>query len=190
VEVWDRSGKVEHPVARLPLAEQVPIGGVPAGPRAYEWVPTEPATLVWAEALDGGDPKRKVPHRDSVRMHAAPFTGAARELAKTEHRYAGLNWFESGDLAFLSDYDRDRLWRRTFLLNLRQPAAAPSGGQAAPRLVWDRSVNDRYNAPGSPMTRRLPNGRAAIWRSGDSIYLDGEGASPEGSRPFLDRFNL
>ena len=27
-------------------------------------------------------------------------------------------------------------------------------------------------------------------QSGDSIYLIGNGASPEGDRPFLDRFNL
>jgi dipeptidyl aminopeptidase/acylaminoacyl peptidase len=54
VEIWDRSGKAT-PLAKLPVAENVPIHGVPTGPRDHEWRATEPATLVWAEALDGGD---------------------------------------------------------------------------------------------------------------------------------------
>src|SRR5262249_52769697 len=51
VEVWDRDGKVELKLASLPLADKVPIEGVPTGPRGYQWRPTEPATLVWVEAL-------------------------------------------------------------------------------------------------------------------------------------------
>jgi dipeptidyl aminopeptidase/acylaminoacyl peptidase len=52
------------------------------------------------------------------------------------------------------------------------------------------SVNDQYNHPGYPVHRLLPNGKAAFIEDGDSIYLSGYGASPEGARPFLDRFNL
>src|SRR5262249_37590572 len=59
IEVWDRPGKMVHKVASLPLADQVPIEGVPTGPRSYQWRPTEPATLVWVEALDDGNPKKK-----------------------------------------------------------------------------------------------------------------------------------
>src|SRR5436305_6812571 len=55
VEVWDAAGKLEFKLASLPLAEHVPIEGVLTGPRDYEWIPSEPATLVWAEALDNGD---------------------------------------------------------------------------------------------------------------------------------------
>jgi pyrimidine operon attenuation protein/uracil phosphoribosyltransferase len=46
----------------------VPIDGVITGPRSVRWRPNEPATLVWVRALDNGDPKKKVPHRDSVLM--------------------------------------------------------------------------------------------------------------------------
>lgn len=73
VEVWDRAGKLVHKLASLPLADGVPTEGVPTGPRSYQWRPTEPATLLWAEALDSGDPKAKVPHRDRVLMLKAPF---------------------------------------------------------------------------------------------------------------------
>jgi dipeptidyl aminopeptidase/acylaminoacyl peptidase len=74
VDVLDRSGAVVHRVASLPLADRVPIHGVPTGPRDFSWRETEPATLVWAEALDGGDWNVKVPARDKVMLQKAPFT--------------------------------------------------------------------------------------------------------------------
>ena len=33
-------------------------------------------------------------------------------------------------------------------------------------------------------------GRPTILQVGDAIYLNGQGASPDGDRPFLDRLNL
>ena len=59
-----------------------------------------------------------------------------------------------------------------------------------PKLIWSRSSQDRYGDPGTPLTRVLTNGERAILQNGDWIYLVGAGASPEGDRPFLDRFNL
>ena len=44
---------------------------------ATSWRADQPATIVWVEALDGGDLKNKVPFRDKVVSLAAPFTGAA-----------------------------------------------------------------------------------------------------------------
>jgi dipeptidyl aminopeptidase/acylaminoacyl peptidase len=183
VEVWGRGGEVVVRLASLPLEDRVPIDGVPTGPRSYQWRPTEPATLVWAEALDDGNPKKKVPHRDRVLTLSAPFRGEPTELAKTEHRYMGLAFDEKGELALLREFDRDRRWERTFLLNLKEPGQGP-------RLVWDRSIRERYRNPGTPVTRTLPNGHQALWRHGDSLFLTGQGATPKGDRPFLDRLDL
>lgn len=183
VEVWDRSGKVVHKLASLPLADQIPIEGVATGPRNYNWRPTEPATLVWVEALDGGDTRKKAPLRDVVKMLKAPFTGQPVELVKTEHRFAGMTWGEKDGLVFVRDFDRNRRWSRTFMLNADNPA------QEA-KLVWNRSQQDRYSDPGNPVMERLPNGQSVIHQNGDSIFLSGQGASPKGDRPFLDRFNL
>jgi len=182
VEVWDTKGKLIHKVASLPLADQIPIDGVATGPRNYRWRPTEPATLIWVEALDGGDPKKKVSHRDRVLMLKAPFNGAPTELYKTEHRFAGIQFGEKAGLAFISDYDRDRRWSRTFMLNLDR-------GET-PKMIWSRNVQDRYADPGTPVTRLLHGNTRAILQDGDWILLNGAGASPEGDRPFLDRFNL
>ncbi len=183
VEVWDRRGQAVHKLASLPLADAVPIEGVPTGPRNYHWRPTAPATLVWTEALDGGDPRRKVPHRDRLLMLSSPFTGQPVELLKTEHRHMGTYWGERDGLAVVGDYDRDRRWRRAFALNADQPSQAP-------RLLWSLSAQDRYKDPGSPVFRRLKTGHSALLQNGDFVYLTGAGASPEGDRPFLDRFDL
>jgi dipeptidyl aminopeptidase/acylaminoacyl peptidase len=182
VEVWDTKGKVAHKLASLPLADQVPIDGVPTGPRSYRWRPTSPATLVWVEALDGGDPKKKVPYRDRVLMLKAPFTESPGEITKTEHRFAGAQWGEK-ELLLVSDYDRDRRWIRTVILNADKLSEAP-------KPLWSRSIQDSYSDPGTPVARVLPSGQRAILQNGDAIYLVGAGASPEGDRPFLDRLNL
>jgi dipeptidyl aminopeptidase/acylaminoacyl peptidase len=183
VEVWDTRGKLIHKLASQPLRDQVPIDGVQTGPRAHSWRATEPATLVWVEALDEGDPKKKVSHRDRVLMLKAPFTGAPTELIKLENRYSGMQWFERAGLAFANDYDRDTRRVRTQLINVDDRSIAP-------RVVWQRNVQDRYNDPGTPLTRLLPTGHRAIIYNNEQIYLSGAGASPQGDRPFLDRFNL
>ena len=190
VEVWDRNGKLEYRLATLPTTEQVPIEGVLTGPRDYQWVATEPASLVWAEALDGGDPKKKVPYRDHLFLFPAPFTGKPVEWVKLEQRYMGpgfrsssVLFGEKDGLALVHDYDRDRRWVRTFQISLEHPGEAPT-------LIWERSIRDRYKDPGFPVMRTLANGQEVILQRENSIYLDGAGASPKGDFPFLDRFDL
>jgi len=200
VEIWDRAGRVVYTVASLPLEENTPLGGVELGPRNFSWQATAPATLVWAEALDRGNPRNKVTPRDKVmwldmsglsasnpgRAPLGPTTGAAppqpTELLKTEERFAGIQWGERGDFAVVRDYVRNQQRRRAYFFNPKDPSTTP-------RLVWDLSVSDRYKDPGQPVMRVLPNGQRAILQDGDNIYLEGPGGSPEGDRPFFDRFN-
>ena len=182
IEVWDTKGKLVYKVASLPLADQVPINGVIKGRRSIRWVPGQPATLVWVQALDEGDPRKKVAHRDSVLMLKAPFTSQPVELFKTEHRFSAGGFGEKGGLLYFTDFDRDRRWQRTFIFYLDKP-------DVPPKLLWSRNQQDRYNDPGTPVTRVVA-GQRAILQSGDYIYLTGNGSSPEGDRPFLDRLNL
>jgi dipeptidyl aminopeptidase/acylaminoacyl peptidase len=183
VEIADLSGKMQHTVAHQPLADQVPIEGARTGPRSYGWRPTEPATLVWAEALDGGDPKAQAPYRDRVLTLAAPFTQAPVELFKMEQRFSGIQWNRKGEPALVHDYDPDRRWRRSFAFDADQTPASL-------RLIWDLSASERYKDPGSPLMTQLPTGHAVMLDIDGCIYLSGSGASQEGDRPFLDRLNL
>jgi len=138
-----------------------------------------PATLVWAEALDEGDPRNRVAHQDRIVRLAAPFTDTPLAMLQLEKRYAGIVW-DSAGLALLNEFDRDRRWVKTWLVDTRR--------NAAPVLFWDRSAEDRYADPGTPLLRG--GSQRSLIRSGEWIYLAGAGASPQGERPFLDRVNL
>jgi dipeptidyl aminopeptidase/acylaminoacyl peptidase len=182
VEIWNRRGEVVRKIADVPSREGVPINGVQIGPRGQHWRQDQPATVVWIEALDGGDLKNKVPFRDKVMTLGAPFSGAASEMAKTEWRYAGDSFTEKG-VGLLYEFDRASRRIRTWIL---EPGAEP-------RKLWDRRQEAAYENPGTPVTRRDSGGFAAnspILQHGDSIYLTGLGSSPEGDRPFIDRLNL
>ena len=186
IEVWDTTDRARvsaHTIASLPLADRVPIQGVPVGPRDFSWRPTERATLVWAEALDGGDWNVNVPARDKILLQRAPFNSPAVEIARTEQRYAGFSWSERSSLALLNEYDENRHWRRTFVVDVDDQ-------QRKPRLLWDLSTDEMYGNPGSPVMRQAANGFRVLRMDGDSIYLAGEGYSPDGDRPFLDRLDL
>jgi dipeptidyl aminopeptidase/acylaminoacyl peptidase len=186
VEVWEVSGSSivrVHTIASLPLADRVPIHGVPLGPRDFSWRATEPSTVVWAEALDGGDWNVKVPNRDKIMLQKAPFDSAAVEIARTEQRYDGFDWSEQSSTAVLTEYDANRHWRRSFVMDVDHP-------QEKPRLLWDLSTDERYKNPGFPVYRQLANGQWVVRQDADSIYLSGFGSSPDGDRPFLDRLNV
>jgi dipeptidyl aminopeptidase/acylaminoacyl peptidase len=113
----------------------------------------------------------------------APFTSQPVELFKTEQRFTGMTWGEKDGLLLISDYDRDKRWVRTVMLTVDKPGSAP-------KVIWSRNQQDRYNDPGTPLTKTNASGQRVILQSGSEIYLTGNGASPQGDRPFLDRFNL
>ena len=177
VEVWNRRGDRIRSIADVPMMDTVPINGVATGPRAFRWVPQQPATLLWVEALDKGDLRNAVPHRDRLVTLAAPFAGEPSEVAKTVYRFGGVSWTEKGAI-LLTENDRASRTTRTWVLNTNW---------GEPRKLWDRRQQDRYGNPGTPLMRP---GRGTVLQTGESIYLVGPGASSEGDRPFLDRLDL
>ncbi|MBJ7574993.1 S9 family peptidase [Luteimonas sp. MC1828] len=185
IDVIDLDGRLLHTVATLPLVEGLPTGNdaVAPGVRRIAWRADAPATLVWAEAQDGGDPARAAAVRDRVFAHAAPFKGKPQVLADLSMRYAGVHW-GSGDLALLTE----SWWKSR---QLREWRLAPDAG-SAPVLLREGSREDRYADPGEPVTHADARGfqRLLTTADGEGIYRIGEGASPEGDRPFLDRQQL
>jgi dipeptidyl aminopeptidase/acylaminoacyl peptidase len=194
VEIWNRRGDVVKKIADVASSEGIPINGVQTGPRGYRWRPDQLATITWVEALDGGSLRNQVPFRDKVMSVAAPFTAAVAEVTKTEWRFGGLSYTEKG-YALLSESDRATRRVRTWILE--------EGSQ--PRKLWERRQQDSYSNPGTPVVRRdsgggggrggggfggFGGGGGLIIQRGDSIYLAGQGSSPEGDRPFLDRLDL
>ena len=186
IAVLDLDGKPQHTVATLPLFEGLPSGNdaVPTGVRDIDWRSDAPATLVWTEARDGGDPAKPADVRDEVLMQLAPFDAPPVSLAKVGSRVASIAWGR-GDVALLSEF-----WWKT--RKVKTWRLAPDAPATAPALLFEGSSEDRYGDPGTPVAERDDNGfpRLRFSSDGKSLYLIGDGASPEGDRPFLDRWNL
>ena len=185
IEIWTPEGTVAHAVATRPLMERVSWGGDGAqpGPRNPSWRSDDAATLTWVEALDGGDAKREVPKRDRVLALAAPFSGEPRTVFESQWRARGITWGRA-DLAIAREGNSKDRKARTWVID-------PSGNKA-PRLLWDLSSEDRYGDPGAFHTKLNARGRSvvAFTPDGRSAFLRGNGASPEGDRPFIDRIDL
>ncbi|MGD2114060.1 MAG: prolyl oligopeptidase family serine peptidase [Acidobacteriota bacterium] len=182
VEVWDADGERVAAVASLPLADEVPVHGVPEGPRSVSWRATAPHSLYWVEALDGGDPVAEVPHRDRLMRLKEPFSGKGgepEEVFRAEHRILPWRsaWGTEGGALMLTERERIRRWRTVWLLDVDEGTA---------RRWFDLDEDDRYGDPGFPMFRPLPNGQMVMHQQGDAVYFRGAGATDEGDRPFLD----
>ena len=182
VEVWDAAGTPVTVVADLPVSDEVPRQGVPTGRRLVSWEERAPASLVWAEALDGGDPVTPAEHRDRIFRLEAPFTGQPRRVLDTRHRCLGWYDLDAPNQLLLTEHDRDRRWLTTWLLDLAAPDES--------RVIFDLSMDDSYADPGSPLMALRPDGRRTVLGDGSAIYLRGDGATPDGDRPFFDRFDL
>ncbi|XP_078438611.1 prolyl oligopeptidase family protein [Wolffia australiana] len=194
VDLWTADGKFVREICDLPLAEDIPItsNSVRKGKRSINWRPDKPSTIYWVETQDGGDAKVEVSPRDIVYTEPAELAdGAEREvLFNLDLRYGGISWCdESLALVYESWYKTRKV--RTWVI-------APDNKEVKPRILFDRSSEDVYSDPGSPMLRRTADGTYVIAKirkdnhASDETYvlLSGAGATPQGNIPFLDLFNI
>ncbi len=184
VEIVNRKGVVIKKVASIPSSEDIPkgFGAVRKGPRSFGWRADLPATLVWVEAQDEGDPKVEVDIRDKMYAFSAPFTETAKPLIEFELRYGGVEW-GNGTLGICYEW----WWNNRQLITSRWQPDAPQEGKL---LLSDRSWEDSYNDPGDFVTERNSYGRSILVEKDGNLYLTGTGASAEGNRPFVDTFEL
>ena len=184
VDVHAADGRPLRRIADLPLADRVPtaFGSVRTGPRSVEWRSDAPATLAWLEARDGGDAGQPADVRDQLLFLAAPFDAAPVAGPTFGYRVNDVVWGDATRALVSESWFRTRR-TRTWLID-------PSRPDAAPTLLFDRSSEDRYADPGRPVLQPGPFGRAVLQVASDgALFLRGAGASPEGDRPFLDRFD-
>lgn len=168
-----------------PLADNLPAAfdAVSTGVRSVSWRSDAPATLVWAEAQDGGDPRKKVAIHDSVFLSAAPFDAAPTKLIDLDQRYRGVDWGK-GDFALLTS----RWWQTR---NQKLIAIDP-GKPGAGRVLVQRNYQDKYNDPGQALSRRNAEGEEVLHFTpdGKAVFVRGDGASAKGEFPFIGRMEL
>jgi dipeptidyl aminopeptidase/acylaminoacyl peptidase len=170
-----------------PLQDSIPNihDAVEAGPREYQWRSDAPATLFWAEALDGGDPRKDVPARDALFLLDLSASASAYKLAELPLRFHTVAW-SSNHLALVEE----RRWkdRKRVILALPPGSASSHAEQpAAPVTLFEGSFEDRYRDPGQPFTTMNAAGKPVLQTTADArqIFFRGQGASPEGDQPFV-----
>jgi len=185
IAVWTADGRPVRTLVDRPLADDLPVDfdAVVKGPREPQWRSDAPATLVWAEALDDGNPRKKVPHHDRLMMQPAPFDSAPLELARTERRFGDILW---GDDRFAMIVDRE--WKTR---TEGRYAVAPASPGAA-RLLATRNYQDQYGDPGLPILEANAAGKPVMRFTPDrsAVFVSGEGASAAGAFPFLARMPI
>lgn len=186
IDIYNQAGDKVTQLAKIPHAENIPkgFGAVSSSPRSHGWRADQASTLYWVEAQDGGDPKQESAIRDRLYTLEAPFDSSPKAAIDFQLRYGGVTW---GDEEKAIAYEW--WWQnRQEVTSLWNPAK-PSKGKS---VLFDRSWEDRYNDPGKFETKRNQYGRMVLLtnKDGTAIYMKGQGASPEGNRPFVDLFDL
>lgn len=182
--IYNQQGTFIKIVLEVPLIEDLPQGfmAVRTGMRNISWRSDKPATLVWCEALDEGDPQKEVAFRDEVFELNAPFDSSKKSLVKTIGRYRGIIW-GSENTAIAIDY-----WWNT--RNTKSYVFDPSNNNIKPTTITDRNYQDTYSDPGNFVTNRNKFGRFTLSLVNDNAYLIGDGYSEKGKFPFVDEMNL
>lgn len=185
-DIINTEGDLIHHLASIPVADNLPQGfdAVRKGIRSPQWRADEAATLFWVEALDEGDPAAKASFREQLFFLKAPFDGMPVASAKLQFRFGGLQWGNSG-FALVTEYWRKDRKTRTSSFN-------PAIENSQLKTVFDRSSEDQYNDPGRFQTLSNEAGFNVLLidQKGKSLVLFGQGASPEGNRPFVDSYDI
>ena len=180
--IFDQSGSLVKVVNESPLNEIMPKGfsSVKTGKRNINWRDDQPSTLVFAEALDGGDQAKNVEFRDEIFVWEAPFAAAPKSFFKTKQRFDGIDW-TNGDYAIISDEWYDTRNTKSYLYNLKDNSS---------KIIVDRNSQDVYSDPGSFTETKNKFGRNVIEITNNKAHLTGAGFTKEGQFPFIDEFDF
>ncbi len=184
--IWDLKGTVIKTLIEEPLIENYPrdYDAVLPGPRSFTWRADKPSTVYWVEALDGGNYKNEMQYHDQVYMLEAPFTGEPGKFISTVMRFGGITWGKD-DFALISEGLRKTRIRVISSFNTADP-------QKTLKKIQEFNTDDGYGNPGRFMTEPALNGRGILLFAdkGRTLFLTGDGASPEGDRPFIDKYDV
>ncbi|PCI01499.1 MAG: S9 family peptidase [Flavobacteriaceae bacterium] len=182
--VYSIDGMLIEILLEVPLIEDLPKGfmAVRTGKRNFTWRNDTAATLVYTQALDGGDPANKVDFRDEVLSLEAPFKGEGKLLVKTINRMSSIQW-GNNSTAIVSDY-----WWNT--RNTKSYVFNPSDASQKPLVISDRNYQDTYSNPGSFLTERNQMGTSVLTLIKGNAFLIGDGHTAKGQFPFVDKLHL
>lgn len=186
VSILDKHGKLVIKLEDRPAMEHLPpaFGSVITERRRFMWRSDHAAQVYWTEALDDGDPRTEAEARDQLYFLDAPFTGEPQSSVKLPLRFGAIRWCR-GDLAIVVDWswkERRQVTRRWW----------PDEPTREPVILYDMNWEDNYNDPGTFVSITDRNDHIVLLTrdEGTKLVLTGSGHGPEGSRPFIDTYEV
>lgn len=180
VAVHSAKGEPVELVHTLPLADRLPISfdAVLEGPRGFRWREDQEATLVYIHAADEGDPRKQAQYRDELYQLNEPFNlEQSEKIFSGQFRISDLYW-GAGFSIVEERWRKDRSSRMS-LIN--------SENDQLIEVISDRKSEDTYSDPGEFLRGK----DGLLLKQGEStVFTIGQGASAEGDRPFLLKWNL
>jgi len=182
--VYNKNGDLIKVLLEVPLIEDLPKGfdAVRLGKRNIQWREDKPSTIVWVEALDGGNPSIDVTHRDAVFEQHAPFDGPHSKLIETENRFRYIDWCDE-NTAIAHDRKFNDRNVKTYLFDPANPSKEST-------ILQDRNYQDRYSDPGDFVTEKNQYGEETVAKINGKLYLIGDGYSDDGVLPFIDEYDV
>lgn len=186
IQILDLQGNVVKVLLDKPLIENNPrdYDAVLPGPRSFSWRSDRPSTVCWVEALDGGDFKKEMQYHDQVYTLSAPFTATPEKFIATEKRFAGFTWGKEDYALIYEGSSKTRIFI-TSSFNPNDPLKVKT-------KVFEFNTDNSYDNPGRFVTELNIYGRGVLLFAdkGKSLFLSGDGASSEGDRPFIDKYDI
>ncbi len=154
----DDKSKLQGVASRSVLCERPIQESIPSlhdvtwrGPRGFEWKMDRPHALCFKEALDDGDPRKEVEHRDEVFLVDGPPWNMQHKQSyvKTQHRFTGLSSCKDGTTFVSEKKFKDRLLRTWIMY--------PDASDKDKVLYRDRNSEDKYTSPGSLEWQQVGN---------------------------------
>jgi len=187
-EVYNLSGQRLVQLYQSQSGESKPQGkdSVLPGPRLFHWVQGQAAILAYVEALDKAENQQEKPLRDSLWLLDAPFTQKAKLVAQTPWRIIDIDWAQDG-LALITERNSKAQQLRLSSLNTRL-------GQSSLHTLNERNLRDKYQNLGLFAKHYSPGeGQVVSLQQGaenTGLIHYGQGATPQGDKPFLKRTSL
>lgn len=180
VSVYSSTGSKVKDIYTLPLADKLPssFDAVLDGPRDFQWRKDKGASLIFVQALDKGNPNVKSDVRDELFELAAPFDlSGAQKIYSGNYRIRSIEWGD-GFAIVGENWRKDRSSKLTLLNTTTNQVI---------RVLSTRKSEDTYTDPGT----FIKNEKGFLLTDGKgAVFTKGQGASPEGDRPFVMKWNV
>lgn len=175
------TNKSKSPLPQLKDKYKLKKDSVPIGSRSVQWLPFEPATISWVEAVDGGDMAKDLSIHDHIYKMPFPFNEKKDLILSTKWRYYDIYWSKSGTGVL-------QQWRYKDKQALTQLIHYSDLNSV--KTLSQRDYRDKYQDIGDPYSDRTSMGnRVLVEDAHSNIFFMSLGQSKTGVTPYVDSYN-